>query len=72
MAARPLLIAALAALAMVPARSLPATEVPVLRIERVFVDASRATPRNNDFPGAAERTLRTLVWYPQGGPHAVH
>jgi predicted dienelactone hydrolase len=29
-----------------------------------FVDTSRSTPPNGDFPGAPERTLVTEVWYP--------
>ncbi len=30
----------------------------------VYVDASRPTPPNGDFPGAPDRTLVTEVWYP--------
>lgn len=37
----------------------------VQRIERVFVDTSRTTPPNGSFPGADERTLRTLIWLPE-------
>jgi predicted dienelactone hydrolase len=29
-----------------------------------FVDTSRSTPANGTYPGAAERSLRTMVWYP--------
>jgi len=36
----------------------------VTRSERVWVDASRSTPRTSRFPGAMHRELRTLVWQP--------
>ena len=36
----------------------------VARSERVWVDASRSTPRAGAFPGAPTRTLRTLIWQP--------
>ncbi len=36
----------------------------VTRSERVWVDATRATPRNGTFPGAPQRTLRVLIWTP--------
>src|SRR5262249_24289954 len=32
--------------------------------EFTFVDTSRSTPANGTYPGAAERSLRTIVWYP--------
>lgn len=35
-----------------------------IRTERVWVDASRATPSNGSFGGAPTRTLRTLIWQP--------
>ena len=38
--------------------------VDVTRSERVWVDASRSTPRAGAFPGAPTRTLRTLIWQP--------
>lgn len=34
----------------------------------VFVDTTRPTPPNADFPGAPERTLRTRVFYPVCSP----
>jgi predicted dienelactone hydrolase len=36
----------------------------VARTERVWIDASRATPRNGTFTGTPTRTLRTLIWQP--------
>jgi len=38
--------------------------VTVSRSERVWVDAGRTTPRTATYPGAPERTLRTLIWQP--------
>lgn len=39
------------------------------RRTETFVDASRPTAPNNDYPGAPTRTLRTLILYPaQGDP----
>lgn len=32
-----------------------------------FVDASRATPANHDYPGAPTRTIPVEVWYPADG-----
>ncbi|HSP79616.1 MAG TPA: hypothetical protein VLQ93_13855 [Myxococcaceae bacterium] len=34
----------------------------------VFVDTSRPTPPNRDYPGAPQRTLPTRVWYPACPP----
>jgi dienelactone hydrolase len=34
--------------------------------ERTLVDVSRPTPPNGAFPGAPDRTLRTLFWIPTG------
>lgn len=41
--------------------------------ERVWVDDSRPTNANRDFPGAAERTLATTIWYPEDfeGPYPL-
>jgi alpha-beta hydrolase superfamily lysophospholipase len=36
----------------------------ITRTERVWIDASRSTPRNGIFPSAPTRTLRTLIWQP--------
>ena len=36
----------------------------VASFERVFVDTSRSTRVNGDFPGAPERTLPVTIWYP--------
>lgn len=35
-------------------------------IETEFVDSSRATQPNNDFPGAPDRTLQASIWFPAG------
>ena len=32
-----------------------------------FVDTTRPTSANNDYPGAPTRTLVTTIWYPTGG-----
>ena len=39
--------------------------------DHVFVDASRPTDPNGDFPGAPERRLDATLWYPadEPGPH---
>jgi dienelactone hydrolase len=37
------------------------------RVEQTFVDASRPTMANNDFPGAPRRTLHTTIYYPARG-----
>jgi len=39
--------------------------------DHTFVDPSRPTPENGDFPGASERTLEGTLWYPLDapGPH---
>ncbi|GIW40936.1 MAG: hypothetical protein KatS3mg076_1513 [Candidatus Binatia bacterium] len=34
--------------------------------EEVFLDPSRPTPPTANFPGSEDRTLRTLVWFPEG------
>jgi predicted dienelactone hydrolase len=36
----------------------------VSRTERTWVDPSRPTARNGNYPGAPDRTLRTLIWQP--------
>lgn len=36
------------------------------RVEMDWVDASRPTPANGDYPGSEERALPTLVWFPKG------
>ncbi len=47
--------------------SIPAPTTPgqVSRSERTWVDATRPTARNGDYPGATTRTLRTLIWTPE-------
>jgi dienelactone hydrolase len=40
------------------------TAAAVTRSERVWVDATRPTARNGSYPGAPDRTLRTLIWQP--------
>lgn len=37
----------------------------------VFVDPTRPTQPNNNFPGAPERTLPTRVWYPACSPQVA-
>jgi len=41
--------------------------------ERVWVDNSRPTNANRDFPGTAERTFPTTIWYPESfaGPYPL-
>lgn len=43
----------------------------VATAELVFVDATRPTAANGDFPGAPDRTFNTTLWYPEeaGGAH---
>jgi predicted dienelactone hydrolase len=36
-----------------------------------FVDSSRPTRANGEFPGAASRTLETTLWYPEAADAAV-
>jgi fermentation-respiration switch protein FrsA (DUF1100 family) len=40
------------------------------RIE-IYVDTSRPTDPNNDFAGAIDRTLDTVIWYPATGTASV-
>jgi alpha-beta hydrolase superfamily lysophospholipase len=42
----------------------------VSRSERVWVDASRQTPRTATYPGAPDRTLRVLIWQLEGAQAA--
>jgi dienelactone hydrolase len=46
---------------------------PVGHVELEWVDASRPTAENGDFPGAPTRTFPVALWYPegQGGPHPL-
>lgn len=71
MAARLPVLGGLAVLAALSVRPLLATGTTVVQTEQVFVDTSRPTRKNGDFPGAAERTLRTVIWYPEGGNRAA-
>ncbi|MFT5114793.1 MAG: putative dienelactone hydrolase [Kiritimatiellia bacterium] len=45
----------------------------VAQTEFEFVDKSRSTNANRDFPGAAQRTLPTTIWFPEdfAGPYAL-
>ena len=45
----------------------------VAQAEFEFVDKSRSTNANRDFPGAAQRTLPTTIWFPEdfAGPYAL-
>ena len=53
------------------ARRLAPGPLPVGSSDRTFVDVSRPTDANGDFPGAPERRLEATLWYPMGkpGPH---
>jgi predicted dienelactone hydrolase len=55
------------------ARRLAARPLAVGTSDHTFVDSSRATHANGDFPGAPERTLEATLWYPEGkpGPHPL-
>jgi predicted dienelactone hydrolase len=55
------------------ARRLAAGPLPVASVDRTFVDRSRPTDANGDFPGAPERTLGGTLWYPAGqaGSHPL-
>jgi dienelactone hydrolase len=52
------------------ARRLAGGPLPVGTADRTFVDRSRPTDANGDFPGAPERTLQATLWYPAGKPGA--
>ncbi|HEY5647830.1 MAG TPA: hypothetical protein VIS76_17900 [Pseudomonadales bacterium] len=47
------------------AAALDAGAYAVGEAERTFVDTSRPTPSNGDYPGADGRTLLTTIWYPK-------
>jgi len=51
------------------ARRLAPGPLPAGSSEHRFVDRSRATAANGEFPGAPERTLEATVWYPVGDAH---
>jgi predicted dienelactone hydrolase len=55
------------------ARRLAPGPLPVASVDRSFVDASRPTAANGDFPGAPERRLEATLWYPEGagGSHPL-
>jgi predicted dienelactone hydrolase len=55
------------------ARRLAPGPLPVGSSDHVFVDTSRPTDANGDFPGAQERRLEATLWYPAGkpGPHPL-
>jgi predicted dienelactone hydrolase len=44
--------------------------------EIVFIDDTRSTPANGDYPGAPDRTFNTTLWYPEGAqgelPFVLH
>ena len=42
-------------------------------IDTLFVDSSRPTAANRDYPGARDRSLATTIWYPQSadGEHPL-
>ncbi len=39
-------------------------------IDTLFVDSSRPTAANRDYPGASDRSLATTLWYPQNSDDA--
>ncbi|MFT4889075.1 MAG: putative dienelactone hydrolase [Pseudohongiellaceae bacterium] len=45
----------------------------VVQSEFEFLDKSRSTNANRDFPGAAQRTLPTTIWFPEdfAGPYSL-
>jgi predicted dienelactone hydrolase len=45
---------------------------PVKSLPMTFVDRSRPTSPNNAFPGAPDRTLSTLIMYPERGARDAH
>jgi dienelactone hydrolase len=55
------------------ARRLAGGPYSVTSSDYTFVDSSRPTAANGDFPGAPERTLEATLWYPRGddGPHPL-
>ena len=55
------------------ARRLEPGPLRVGSVDRRFVDRSRPTAPNGDYPGAPERTLEATLWYPEGaaGPHPL-
>jgi predicted dienelactone hydrolase len=55
------------------ARRLAAGPLAIGSSDHTFVDPTRPTAANGDFPGAPERTLEGTLWYPQGasGPHPL-
>lgn len=46
---------------------------PVGNVELVWVDASRPTAANGDYPGSPERSFQVALWYPEGarGEHPL-
>ena len=44
----------------------------VVKVERDYVDVSRRTDANGDYPGAADRRLETTLWYPQNRESAPY
>ncbi len=43
---------------------------PVGKVEPDWVDESRPTPANGDYPGSPVRSFRVALWYPEGVPGA--
>ncbi len=41
---------------------------PVGNVELDWVDASRPTATNGDYPGSPERSFQVALWYPEGAP----
>ena len=50
------------------ARRLEPGPLPIGSAELRFVDRSRPTDANGDFPGAPERTFEATLWYPADAP----
>jgi predicted dienelactone hydrolase len=50
------------------ARRLAPGPHPVGNVELEWVDASRSTAANGDYPGSPERCFQVALWYPEGAP----
>jgi dienelactone hydrolase len=54
------------------ARRLAPGPLPIASRDHTFVDTSRPTAANGDFPGAPARTLEATLWYPASGANGAH
>ena len=51
---------------------LQAGPLAVASFEEIFVDGSRPTSANGDYPGAEQRTLASSIWYPSDNSQAPY